>query len=82
MSSRSIAFLASGGAKASGSRKMSMSSENRWMRFQPLERLVPPLKIILSPASCGDDAQGLGDVVILLDDARDAGPGGGNARRP
>ena len=36
--------------KAVGSRKMSMSSENRWIRFQPLARLVPPLKITLSPA--------------------------------
>ena len=25
-----------------------MSSENRAMRFQPLDRLVPPLKIIVS----------------------------------
>jgi hypothetical protein len=28
-----------------------MSSENRWIRFQPFDRLVPPLKITLSPAS-------------------------------
>lgn len=27
-----------------------MSSENRWIKFQPLDRLVPPLKITLSPA--------------------------------
>jgi hypothetical protein len=25
--------------------------ENRWIRFQPVDRLVPPLKITLSPAS-------------------------------
>jgi hypothetical protein len=34
--SRSIAFLPRGGVKAIGSRKMSMSSEKRWIRFQPL----------------------------------------------
>jgi hypothetical protein len=28
-----------------------MSSENRWIRFQPFDRLVPPLKITLSPAA-------------------------------
>jgi hypothetical protein len=50
-SSRSMAFLPSGGVKAVGSRKMSMSSENRWIRFQPFDRLVPPLKITLSPAA-------------------------------
>jgi hypothetical protein len=27
-----------------------MSSEKRWMRFQPFTRLVPPLKMILSGA--------------------------------
>ena len=50
-SSRSIAFLPRGGSKADGSRKMSMSSENRWIRFQPFDRLVPPLKMTLSPAA-------------------------------
>jgi hypothetical protein len=44
-------FFPSFGVKASGSRKISMSSEKRWMRFQPLSRLVPPLKITLSPAA-------------------------------
>ena len=28
----------------------SISSENLWIRFQPFDRLVPPLKITLSPA--------------------------------
>lgn len=28
-----------------------MSSENRWIRFHPFERLVPPLKITASPAA-------------------------------
>jgi hypothetical protein len=50
-SSRSVARLPRGGVKASGSRKMSMSSEKRWLRFQPLDRLVPPLKMSLSPAA-------------------------------
>ena len=45
-----------------------MSSENRWIRFQPFDRLVPPLKMTLSPASCCDDAQRLRNVVILFDD--------------
>jgi hypothetical protein len=25
-----------------------MSSENRWIKFQPFDRLVPPLKIMMS----------------------------------
>ena len=45
-----------------------MSSENRWIRFQPFDRLVPPLKITLSPAGVRDDPQRLRDVVVLLDD--------------
>lgn len=48
--SLSTPFGPSGGAKAIGSKKRSMSSENRWIRFQPFDRLVPPLKITLSPA--------------------------------
>ena len=42
-----MALLPSGGSNVVGSRKMSMSSENRWIRFQPFDRLVPPLKITL-----------------------------------
>ena len=51
-SSRSIAFLPSSGTYADGSRKMSTSSENLWIRFQPLDKLVPPLKMTLLPDSC------------------------------
>ena len=43
--------LAEGGLEGEGSRKISMSSENRWIRFQPFARLVPPLKMILSGAA-------------------------------
>jgi hypothetical protein len=50
LSSRSMAFFPRRGLKARGSRKISMSSEKRWMRFQPFARLVPPLKMILSGA--------------------------------
>ena len=45
-------FLPRGGSNAVGSRKMSMSSENRWIRFQPFDRLVPPLKMTWGPAAC------------------------------
>jgi len=46
-----MAFLPRAGLKARGSRKISMSSENRWIRFQPFARLVPPLKMILLGAA-------------------------------
>ena len=74
LSSRSMPFLPKGGWKARGSRKMSMSSENRWIRFQPFARLVPPLKMILSPSRDGDDPQCFRDVVVLLDDGRAQSP--------
>ena len=44
--------LPSGGSNWLGSRKMSMSSENRCIRPQPLDRLVPPLKITRGLAAC------------------------------
>ena len=50
LSSRSMPFFPKAGLNASGSRKMSISSENLWIRFQPFDRLVPPVKITLSPA--------------------------------
>jgi hypothetical protein len=49
--SRSVARFPSAGSYARGSRKMSTSSENLSIRFQPFERLVPPLKMARSPAA-------------------------------
>ena len=41
--------LSQGWLECSGSRKMSMSSEKRSIRFHPFARLVPTLKMTLSP---------------------------------
>jgi len=43
-----------------------MSSEKRWMRFQPFARLVPPLKMILSGAVVAMSRNA--SVVVLLND--------------
>ena len=43
----SMPCFPSGGLNMSGSRNRSMSSEKRSIRFQPFDRLVPPLKITL-----------------------------------
>ncbi len=45
-----------------------MSSEKRWMRFQPFTRLVPPLKMILSGAVVAMSRNASRNVVVLLND--------------
>ena len=59
-----------------------MSSENRWIRFQPFGQARAALEDDFVAGRGGDDPQGLGDVVVLLDDGRAQARGSGNVPPP
>lgn len=47
-----------------------MFSEKHSIRFHAFARLVPPLKMTLSPLVSSDSPKGFANVIIFLDDRR------------